>query len=171
MAKYLFANGPMPTTAAQAPIATGTGSAVKTHLQVKSVTAVQLRVIAWGVSLGAVLAGTPLKCELCETGTVFATVTAAVAADISKWDHPNNPTSTTFMAVGTTATGYNASAEGTITAVRMFDFEFVPPTDKYAMWFPLAERPVVDAVSALRVRITDAGVAVNAYAWVIVEPC
>lgn len=166
MALYFFANGAAPTTAAQVAVTTGT--AIKTMLQVKSVAAVQFIVKAWGISFDGSAAATPIKVELLETGTVFATVTAAAAADIVKYDNPANPVSTTYFAVGTAATGYTASAEGAITASRMFDVCFVPPTDKYVYQWPLGQEPKVEAVSALRIRVT-AGAAVNAYCWVLLE--
>lgn len=163
---YLFANGASPTTAAQVVVTTGT--TIKTLLQMKGVTAVQFKVVEWGISFDGSAAATPIKCELLETGTVFATVTAAVAADIVKYDNPNNPTSTTYFSVGTAATGYTATAEGTITASRMFDVQLVAPTNQYVKQFPLGREPMVNADSALRIR-TTAGTAVNAYCYVIVE--
>ena len=166
MAQYSIYNGPMPTTAAQAPVTTGT--AIKTLLQVKGVTGVQFKVKEWGISFDGSAAATPIRCELLETGTVFATVTASAAADIVKYDNPNNPTSTTFFSVGTSATGYTSTAEGTITATRVFDAQFVAPTGYYLKQYPLGQEPMVDAVSALRIRVT-AGAAVNAYCYVIVE--
>jgi hypothetical protein len=79
------------------------------------------------------------------------------------------PTSTTYFEVGTSATGYTATAEGTITASRVLDVAFVAPTGFYTWAFPLGREPWVDAVSALRIRVT-AGAAVNAYCYCIVEP-
>lgn len=164
--QYKFFNGPMPTTAAQVPVTTGT--AIKTLLQMKSVTAVQFKIKEWGISFDGSAAAVPIKCELLETGTVFGTVTAAVAADILKWDDPNGPTSTTFFSVGTSATGYTCTSEGSITATRVFDAQLVAPTNQYVLQFPLGVEPKVDAVSALRIRVT-APVAVNAYCYVLVE--
>lgn len=167
MALYSFSNGPMATTAAQASVTTGT--AIKTLLQVKGVTGLQFKVVEWGISFDGSAAATPIKCELLETGTVFATVTAAVAADIAGIDAQGlATTSTTYFSVGTTATGYTASAEGTITASRGFDLQLVAPTSQYVKQFPLGREPVVNAVSALRIRVT-AGAAVNAYCYVILE--
>lgn len=166
MALYLFANGASPTTAAQVAVTTGT--AIKTLLQVKGVTAVQFKVKEWGISFDGSAAATPIKCELLETGTVFATVTAAAAADLVKFDNPANPTSTTYFSVGTSATGYTASAEGSITASRMFDVQFIAPTNQYVKQYPLGQEPMIDAVSALRIRVT-AGAAVNAYCYVLLE--
>ena len=50
----------------------------------------------------------------------------------------------------------------------MFDVQFIAPTNQYVKQFPLGREPVVDAVSALRIRVT-AGAAVNAYCYVILE--
>jgi len=166
MALYQIFNGPMPTTAAQAVVTTGT--AIKTLLQVKGITALQFKIKEWGISFDGSAAATPIKCELLETGTVFATVTAAVAADITKFENPNNPVSTTYFSVGTSATGYTSTAEGTIVAVRMFDAQLIAPTNQYLKQFPLGLEPMVNADSALRIRVT-AGAAVNAYCYVLCE--
>jgi hypothetical protein len=165
-ALYYFANGAAPTTAAQVAVTTGT--AIKTMLQVKSVTGVQFKIKEWGISFDGSAAATPIKCELLETGTVFATVTAAVAGDLNKFDNPNAPTSTTYFSVGTSATGYTSTAEGTITAVRMFDVQFIAPTNQYVKQFPLGLEPMGDAASSFRIRVT-AGAAVNAYCYLLLE--
>lgn len=169
MALFLIANGPMPTTAAQVPVTTGT--AIKTLLQVKASATAMMKVKEWGISFDGSAAATPIKCELLETGTVAATVTASATADISRLDAPalagGDPV-TNLIPVGTTATGYTASAEGTITAVRMFDVQLVAPTNQYVKQYPLGTEPVVNLSSFLRVRVT-AGAAVNAYCYVIVE--
>lgn len=166
MPQYKIFNGPMPTTAAIAPVTTGT--ALKTLLQVKGVTAVQFKVIAWGISFDGSAAAQGIQCELLETGTIFGTVTAFVAADFMKWDDPNAPTATTFFAVGTTSSGYTCTSEGSITASRLFDSQIVQPTGQYAWEFSLGREPKVDAVSALRIRV-KAAAAVNAVAWALLE--
>lgn len=167
MAQYIFFNGAAPTTAAQVAVTTGT--AIKTLLQVKGVTAVRYKVKEWGISFDGSAAATPIKCELVETGTVFGTVTAAVAADLPGYDAQGlATTSTTYFAVGTTSTGYTCTSEGSIAASREFDVQFVAPTNQYIKQFPLGSEPYCDAVSALRIRVT-AGAAVNAYCYVVLE--
>lgn len=163
---YLIANGPSPTTAAQAVVTTGT--AIKTLLQVKLGTQNFGKIVEWGISFDGSAAATPIKCELLETGTVFATVTAHVAAGIVKLD-PNavDPTTSNFI-LTTTGTGYTASAEGTITASRVFDAQLVAPTNQYVKQFPLGREPIVNVSTSLRIRVT-AGAAVNAYCYVILE--
>jgi len=162
---YKIFNGPAPTTAAQAVVTTGT--AIKTLLQVKGVTAFKFKVTEWGISFDGAAAAAGIKCELLETGTIFGTVTAHVAAGIVPFDDPANPTGTTFFEVGTAATGYTCTSEGTIVASRVFDAQLVQPTNQYVMQFPLGREPMVTAVSALRIR-TTAAAAVNAYCYVIV---
>lgn len=156
---YIAWNGPMPTTAAQAPLTTGT--AIKTHLQLKPAN-VPIRIVEWGVSFDASAAATPVRVELVDTGTVFATVTAYGAADVMPFEDPNAPASN--VALGTSASGYAGSAEGTITAVRTLGGLFVSPMASDWRQLPLGREPEVKVGNCLRIRITSA-VAYNAYAY------
>lgn len=159
----------MATTGTVTPVTTGSGS-IKTLLQIKGVTAVRYKIKSWGISFDGSAAAAGIKCELCETGTIFATVTAAVAADLAGIDAPGlSITSTTYFSVGTTATGYTSSGEGTIVASRVFDSQLVQPTGAWAYQWPLGDEPYCDAVSALRIRVNNAGTAVNAVCWVQFE--
>lgn len=171
MALYFIPNGPMPTTAAQAAVTTGT--AIKTLLQVKmgASTNHPAKVVEWGISFDGSAAATPIKCELLVTGAIGATITEFLAADIISLD-PNTAAVTddfpfAFTAAGDES-GYTATAEGTITAVREFDVQFIAPTNQYVKQFPLGREPMFKATEFLRVRVT-AGAAVNAYCYVIVE--
>lgn len=168
MSLFLIANGPSPTTAAQAVVTTGT--AIKTMLQVKPSATLPMKVKEWGISFDGSAAATPIKCELLETD-VAATVTAHVAAGIVKFNSDaltgGDPT-TNLVQVGTSATGYTATAEGSITATRMFDVQLIAPTNQYVKQFPLGLEPVVAIDKFLRIRVT-AGAAVNAYCYVVVE--
>lgn len=168
MGLYFIANGPMPTTASQATVTTGT--TIKTMLQVKPSATNTLKVKEWGISFDGSAAATPIKCELLETD-VAATVTASVANDIVKYDGQalmgGDPT-TNLIQVGTTSTGYTSTSEGSITATRMFDVQLVAPTNQYVKQFPLGLEPVVQISKFLRIRVL-AGAAVNCYCYVIVE--
>ena len=168
MALYLFANGPMPTTAAQAAVTTGTS--IKTMLQLKASGTILARIVEWGISFDGSAAATPIKCELLETD-VAATVTAAVAADLTKFDanalSGGDPT-TNLIQVGTSATGYTSSNEGSITTVRMFDVQYIAPTNQYVKQFPLGREPVIQVGKFGRIRVT-AGTAVNAYCYMLIE--
>lgn len=170
MALYKAYNGPFPTTACQLAVTTGTS--IKTMLQIKAVTAVRFKVKAWGVSMDGSAAAAGIQWELLETSTTFATVTAHVAADIHGFDAQGlSTTSTTYFSVGTAASGYTSTDEdgaGSITAVRMFDSQFVQPTGQYAWEFSLGNEPYIDTVCSLRIRC-KAAAAVNAVCWLLME--
>ena len=168
---YFMANGPMPTTAAQAVVTTGT--AIKTMLQVKlngSATNTG-KVVEWGISFDGSAAATPIKCELLTTGTVKATITEFVAADIINLD-PNAAAVTDdnpfAFGAGGDESGYTATAEGTITATREMDVQLVAPTNQYIKQWPLGREPQFAPSEYLRIRVT-AGTAVNAYCYIICE--
>jgi len=168
MGLYLFNNGPMQTTAAPGKVATGTS--IKTLLQIKPL--VQCRIVEWGISFDGNAAATPGQVELVETGTVAATVTAFVNNDITKLDGEallfGDPTSAIF-GVGTGASGYTASAEGSITAVRDLDApQLIAPTSQFVKQFPLGYRPLLQANNFTRIRVTF-GASINAYCYAIVE--
>lgn len=172
MGLYLLANGPMPTTAAFAPVATGTS--IKTMLQVKlgGSTNQTAKVVEWGISFDGSAAATPIKVELLTTGTVKATITEFVAADIINLTDPNAAAVTddfpfAFTAAGDES-GYTASAEGSITATRPMDIQLIAPTNQYVKQFPLGREPVFRYDEFLRIRVT-AGASVNAYCYVIIE--
>jgi hypothetical protein len=166
MALYQIYNGASPTTAALAPVTTGT--AIKTMLQVKPGTQNKAKVVEWGISFDGSAAATPIKCELIETD-VAATVTAHVAAGIVLLGDPNDVDPTTSnIILTTTGTGYTATVEGTTAASRLFDYQLVAPTNQYIKQFPLGREPMVNVSKFLRVRVT-AGAAVNALCYVTLE--
>lgn len=159
----------MQTTAAFASVTTGT--AIKTMLQVKPSATNGIHIVEWGISFDGSAAATPGKVELIETD-VAATVTASVANDITKFDAAalmgGDPT-TNLIQVGTSATGYTASSEGSITAVRNLDApQFLAPTNPFIKQFPLGERPFVQTSKFARIRVTF-GTAVNCYCYMLIE--
>lgn len=169
MALYLIGNGPMQTTAAFAAVTTGTS--IKTMLQVKPSATIVARIVEWGISFDGSAAATPGKVELIETD-VAATVTASVSADITKIDDAalagGDPT-TNLIVVGTTSTGYTASGEGSITAIRNLDApQFIAPTSQWVKQFPLGREPIIQISKFARIRVTF-GAAVNAYCYMVVE--
>lgn len=171
MGLYKVYNGPMPTTAAQVAVTTGT--AIKTLLQLKlgGSTNQPGKVVEWGISFDGSAPATPIKCELLTTGTVGATITEFVAADIISLDANTAAATDDFPLAFTAAgdeSGYTATAEGTITATREFDVQFVAPTNQYVIQYPLGREPTWKASEYLRVRVT-AGAAVNAYTYIVFE--
>ncbi len=165
MARYKIYNGAMPTTAAFVPVTTGTS--IKTLLQLKPFN--RMKIVAWGISFDGSAAATPIKCELIETGTVFGTVTASADADCIKMEGADQAVaSVAGLTLGTSATGYTCTSEGSITTVRMFDEQLIAPTSQYVMQYPLGQEPQLVIGNATRIRVT-AGAAVNAIAWIEVE--
>lgn len=165
MGLYLIANGPMPTTAAQVPVTTGT--AIKTLLQLKPFNTI--KIVEWGVSFDGSAAATPIKVELLDTGTVFGTVTASADADVAKMGSVEDAVSSVAaLTLGTSATGYTCTSEGSITSVRMFDPQLIAPTGQYVKQFPLGREPKGIIGNAIRIRVTAAA-AVNAYCYIIFE--
>lgn len=166
MALYLIPNGAAGLTAA--PVKVTTGTAIKTMLQFKPSVTLGARVVEWGLSFD----GSPVDgaVELVETGTVAATVTAHVTAGITKYDSAavvgGDPV-TNLIQVGTAATGYTATAEGTPTVARLFDLQLMS-TNQFVHQFPLGREPWVEIGNILRIRVTFAA-AVNAYCYILVE--
>jgi hypothetical protein len=164
MPTYKAWNGPMPTTAAQQSVTTGT--AIKTMLQIATPSTRQLRILSWGFTLDDP-PGADAVIELLQTD-VAATVTAHVASGVDPTD-PNAPAS--LMTLGTAATGYTASAEGSITATRVFDAVSLSSVSgesplTYAYQFTEAEKATVAVSKFLRVRATTPTTAVDMRCWV-----
>jgi hypothetical protein len=152
-------NGASPTTAALTKVTTGT--AIKTMLQLATPASRRIKIVSWGISFDGSAAATPGQVELIETD-VAATVTAHVAAGLVK-NHPDNPTST--LTLGTGATGYTSTAEGTTTAARLLDYQLIAPTAQYVRVFSSTEQPTIAVSKFVRVRVTFAA-AINAVCWV-----
>jgi hypothetical protein len=162
VALYWCANGPMPTAAAQLAVTTGT--AIKTMLQIATPATRQIEVVKWGVNFPTPPTA-PVTCELVETGAINATVTAHVAAGVQPYDNPDSPAS--LVTLGTAATGYTSSAEGTIVAIRYADIEAIPiGVGSYTWEWAMGRGFVVGESRFLRVRMTTA-TAVNAVCWVV----
>jgi len=157
---YFAANGVSPTTAAQVAVTTGT--TIKTLMQVAPPSTVQIAIVEWGISFDGSTAATPIKVELLQTD-VAATVTSVTPTLFSD---PLGPAS--LCVGGSALTGHTATAEGTITAVRMFDVQFISPTNQYVKQYPLGREPQVPVSKFLRIRVTAAA-AVNAYCYIIWE--
>jgi hypothetical protein len=131
-------------------------------LQIATPSTRQIQLISWGFSIDTDQGGVV---ELLQTD-VAATVAAHVAAGVQPLD-PNAPVS--LMTLGTSATGYTATAEGTTTASRVFDAQQVQGggvwLQPYAyQWMP-DERPIVAVSKFLRVRVTF-GTTTNMLCWV-----
>lgn len=158
-------NAPAPTTAAEASVATGTG--IKTMLQLATPASTQIQILEWGFSIDDP-PGADGVVELLQTD-VAATVTAHVAATGVVNLDPNGPT--TLLTVGTSATGYTASAEGTVAATRPFDAVSLSSVSGesglgYVRTFMPDDRPIVAVSKFLRVRATMPTTGSDMRCWV-----
>lgn len=158
----------MPTTASFAPVTSGT--AIKSMVQLKPFNI--CRIVEWGISSDNA-ANSIVQAELLDTGTVFGTVTASADADVMKLDGAEGAVaSIAGLTLSTTGTGYTATAEGTITTVKIFDLQYLAATTsagfQYVKQFPLGREPKLIIGNAVRVRI-KASAAVNIYTYMIVE--
>lgn len=155
------------SAAAAAPVKVATGTSIKTMLQILHPTQ-PLAVVAYGISFDGSTASTPIEVELCDTGTVAATVTAFVANDITPFNGPSDASVTAAgLTLSTAGSGYTASAEGSVVApVRDGDLQLVAPSNQNVYQFPLGQSFWVPAGHILRIRVT-ATASVSAYAWII----
>lgn len=159
---YRVSNGA--SAAAAAPVKVTTGTAIKTMLQLVHPT-LPIVVVEWGVSMDGTALATPGEWELCHTTTVASTVTAYAANDVTLVTDPLG--ATPGLTLGTAASGYTSTAEGTVVApVRSGDLQLIQPTNQYLHQWPLGQEFQVPALGILRVRCTTA-VAVNAYCYVV----
>lgn len=160
---YQVGNYPMATTAAPVPVTTGT--VIKTLMQLSTSATTSLEVVEWGISFDGSSAATPGRVELVDTVAINATVTAYVAADITKVSQAAAAMAST-LTLGTANSGYTGSAEGSVVATRQFDSQLLPPTAPYIKQFPLERGPTMLLSEFLRVRVTF-GTAINALAYIV----
>ncbi len=162
--RYKTFNFAQPTSSASADVATGT--TLKTILQLATPSTRQIQLISWGFSVDDP-PGADATIELIDVN-VAATVTAHVASGIVSLD-PNAPAS--LLTLGTSATGYNASAEGTVTAGRTLDaiasgFGTAEAPYMYVYQFMPDERPIIGVSRFLRVRTNTPTSGFNMKTWI-----
>lgn len=168
MGLYLVPNYPMQTTAAPSGVSTGT--AIKTMLQVKPFNVCEI--VEWGISFNAYTPSTPITVELIETD-VAATVTASADADITKVGPrvaDMAVASVAGLTLSTSATGYTATVEGTITSVRNLDVtQYVTNTvSPLKIQYSLGNEPTIQIGKFGRIRVT-APTAVNCFCYMILR--
>lgn len=161
VAKFKAYSGAMPTTGLTAGVAGVTG--VKTLLQLAPPSGRRLFARAWGVSFDSAASAAGVKCELVETD-VAATVVAHTSTGLVALNADGLSTPSA-LTLGTAATGYTASAEGSVTATRVFDLQYVNPAGGYSWSWMLGDEALVVPTKFLRVRIS-APASVNVNAWI-----
>lgn len=169
MSTRLYTTGNWTTAASgvtAAPAKVTTGTAIKTMMQLSTSSTCSLEVIEWGISFDGSAAATPGVCELVDSVSVAATsLTTYAAADIVKLSQGGGGL-LSGLTLGTANSGFTAGAEGTVTAVRAFDVQLLPPTAPYIKQFPLERGPQVMLSEFLRVRVTF-GTAINALCYIV----
>lgn len=165
MSLYWASNNAMVTTAAQVPVVTGTAGVIKTMLQVATPSTNTLRVVAFGVEFATTLTA-PCTVELVDTAAIAATVTAHVAAGVQPYDGGANG-GASIMTLGTAATGFTATAEGTVVATRTGKVKILPiGSTSYEWEFSLGREFFVPVSHFLRIRLTT-NPTINAYTWIL----
>ena len=162
MAMFTIYNGPMPTTASLAGVSTSTS--ILTMLQILPTK--RCRILEWGISFNGVAVAAGIEVELLDTAAIFATVTASVDADIYKVDSGSIAASTAGLTLGVAATGYTASAEGTVAATRILDAAYITPTNWFHRTFATPREAVIGNSTRIRVKAASA---VSAICYLTVE--
>jgi len=164
---YKVWNAAMPTTAAMVGATTANG--VKTMLQLATPTTRQIQLISWGYSLSVTPPGISTV-ELLQTDVAATGLTAHVAQNIIALD-PNAPAS--LLTLGTSATGYSATGEGTPTATRVFDTQqlgVAAGNDDLVytyQFMPDEERAIIPVSKFLRVRTTFTSTTPLFLCWIV----
>jgi hypothetical protein len=168
--RYKAWNGPMPTTAAQASVSTGT--AIKTMLQISNPSTRMITVLAWGFTIDDP-PGADAVFELIETDVAATGGTAHVAAGVQP---VVSGAPASLMTLGTGNTGYTFTTEGTITATKVHDVVSMSsvsaeaaPFLTYTKKFEDYEMPQIAVSRFLRVRATTPTTAVDMRCWIIWE--
>lgn len=161
----LFMAGNWPVASTAPPTAITTGTSTKTMLQLLAGTTRPLKIVKWGVQFPTPPTA-PVLCELIETGSVAATVTAHVSSGIPPYDRTVG-TPVASVQLSTSGSGYTASAEGAITTSRIADLQVIPAGVGGAVWeWSLGREFEVANSRILRVRMTTA-TAASALCWVV----
>lgn len=167
MSSYFAYNGPMVTTGAYSPLATISGT--KTMLQIIAGPNDPMLVWKWGLDFDGT-GTTPVKCELIHTGTVAATVTSHVAAGIQQYGAVQAPAAALVNATAASSalySGYNSTAEGTITTTRYASINSVLPGNGDRNEWSLGREFYVPAGGVLRVRVTATVTTLNCACYVM----
>lgn len=139
-----------------------TSAALKTVLQLATPATTRIKIAGWGLSFdGIVVTNPPGKVELIDVN-VAATVTSLTPEE---WNTDNQAS---LCIGGTSASGYNASAEGSITGSRLLGGENVHPQNGYGIWYPEGKGPTVAVSRFVRIRTTFS-VDINCIPWIVFD--
>lgn len=134
-------------------------------IQLATSSSSELRVTEWWWEGDASAAATPGTVELLFHGSGAGTVTAYGAGDIKKYD-PNGRAS--LVTLGTSASGFTCSSEGTPASTTSSVVHQVPPTSGIYIQYPLGREPELAVSTFVRLR-NKFGTSVNAICGVTWE--
>jgi len=140
MALYIAYNSALSTTTG---ISAGTSYATgaKVALQLHIPDAGQIQLVEWGVSFDGSAAATPALLEVATTDTASTMSTAHTTTTVKNLTDPNG--SASRLTYGTTSnTGYGNGTITSNTTLRMFDRQYVAPTNQYVKMWPLGNYPM-----------------------------
>jgi hypothetical protein len=151
------------TMAAGTSYATGT----KVAIQLAPPSGVELRLVEWGVSFNGNAAGTPAVCTLVQMSAAANGTVTSLSGLVKAVGDRNK---TTSLTMGTTSSGYGATAltSSTGTMEKQFAMAFVGPTSQYEKQFPLGRDYVVDTAKFCQLRINTAAT-YTAFAYIVFE--
>lgn len=147
--------------ATNAIVEVATSTALKTLLQVATPSTTDIRIVGWGVSFDGISGSAAPGVVTLVDVDVAATVTALSP---EKWG--SDLLQASLCISGVSATGYNATVEGSIAGSRLLDGQNIHPQTGYSLWFP--ERPRVPASRFVRIRALFAA-DVNCVPWILFE--
>jgi len=162
---FTVANSSRATIAA--PVKQPTGTAIRTMLQLATVTTAGIYIVEWGISFDGSAAATPIQVELFGCTGAATMSTALAAADIMAMSDPGGAVSD-HLQFSTALSAYATAAvtEGTVANYRSFDLQMLQPTANYVKQFPLGREPQALLSTFVRVRVT-APASVNCYTYVV----
>lgn len=146
---------------------TSYAATAKVAIQLATPSALQIRLVEWGISFSGSAAGAPSFCELVQNGTA-STVSSAHSTTTIQPIGDNIKAS--GLSMGTTTSGYGNGAITSATPDKYFDSQQVGPTSQYVKMWPLGREPIVAASKFCQLRVNTAAT-YTALAYIVFEEC
>jgi len=167
MAQYIAYNCAFSATSA---VAAGTSYATgaKVAIQLDIPATLNVKIIEWGISFDGSAAATPANVELVQTNTASTTSTAHTTSTVLPVG--DNVLTTRLNFGAATDTGYGNGAITSTTTEKVFDKQYVAPTNQYIKQWPLGREPVAAVSKFVQLRVSTSAT-VNAIAYIVWEEC
>lgn len=166
MANLYVATPQGANASAQGTVVAVAAATLKTHIQVTTPSTRDIFVSSWWIEFDGSAAAVPIKVDLANAAAITATVTSLAP---QKYDLSADAPASLCVG-GTSATGFNASAEGTIVAGNVIECHHVPQTaGLYVQYTPGINRPYIPVSANLRLRTLVASGTPNAMQGIVWE--